>query len=96
MNYLITTDPEGGSARLTNETCASRYGIPVLTIDAADVEGDFGPADLIGDLDRPETLTYAAEVVAAWASQPERTPEERDAARRYLGQWPEGPQLSAE
>jgi len=93
MRLLVTQDEAGGTAYLTNETCASRYGIPVLEITAADVDGDFGPADLIGDLDPPETLCRAADVVVGWASQPDRTDEEREAARRYLRQWPEGPQV---
>jgi len=91
--YLVLRDAQGGTAVLTNETCASRYGLPVLVIDAEDVQGDFGPADLIGDLDRPETLMHAAQVVAAWGLAPERTPDERDAARRFLMQWPDGPQI---
>jgi hypothetical protein len=94
--YLMFRDDKGGTAVLTNETAASRYGIPVLVIDAEDCQGDFGPADLIGDLDRPETLMHAAEVVAAWGLSPERRPEERDAARRYLMQWPAGPQIPGE
>jgi len=94
MNYLILTDADSGTARLTDETCASRYGLPVLVIDAEDCQGDFGPADLIGNLDRPESLMHAAEVVAAWGRAPERTDDERDAARRYLQQWPDGPQIA--
>lgn len=94
--YVILTDSEGGTAILTDETAACRYGIHVLLIDAEDLKGEFGPADLIGDLDRPETLMHAAEPVLAWALKPERTPEEREAARRFLAQWPEGPQLETE
>jgi hypothetical protein len=77
---------------LTTDSPASHYGLPVLRIDAADVAGDFGPADLLGDVDRPETLT-AAEIVAGWAMNAERNEEELEAARTFLSQWPEGPQI---
>jgi hypothetical protein len=80
------------AAHLTSEHAASSYGLPVLVVNRE----AFGPADVVLDPEDPDNVTLAAEVVHAWASQPERTPEERDAARRYLGQWPEGPQLSAE
>jgi hypothetical protein len=93
MNYLILTDDKGGTATLTDETAACRYGVAVLLIHAEDCQGEFGPADLIGDLDPPETLMHAAEPVLAWALKPERTAEEREAARLFLGQWPGGPQL---
>jgi len=91
--YLVLTDAQGGRAVLTDETAACRYGIPVLLIDAEDVQGEFGPADVIGDLENPETLVHAAQVVHRWASDPARTEEERQAAHKFLRQWPEGPQL---
>ena len=94
MNHIIATDPDGGTAVLTTDSPASHYGVPVLRIGAADVEGDFGPADLIGDIDRPETLATAACIVAGWAMNAERSEDERGAARAFLGQWPEGPQIS--
>ena len=89
-DILITTDPKGGKATLTTDSPQSHYGTPVLRIEAEDVEGDFGPADLIG---WPPKMMYAAEVVAGWARQPERTDDERVAAGRFLRQWPEGPQV---
>lgn len=90
MKFLITKDKLGGVAYLTNENAASRYGIPNLEIMADDVDGVFGPADLIGELHRPIS---GAAVVAGWGSSPNRTPEEIAAARLFLGQWPEGPQI---
>jgi len=93
INYLIMKDASGGTTYLTNQSTSSHYGIPVLQITAEDVDGDFGPADLIGDLDRPETLFPAANIVQSWGRQPERTGDERKAAALYLSQWPEGPQL---
>jgi len=89
MNYLILTDDDGGTTRLTTEHAASSYKIPVLVIEAEDVAGVFGPADLIGD-----SGISGADVVAAWGRAPERTDHERDAARRYLQQWPDGPQIA--
>ena len=91
MRYLITKDADGGEAWLTNESCSSRYGIPVLEITADDVDGTFGPADLIGE---PPKLMLGAQIVAGWASQPDRTADEIEAARRFLRQWPDGPQLA--
>jgi hypothetical protein len=39
---------------------------------------------------------HAADVLLAWAVKPERIPEEREAARRFLAQWGEGPQIEPE
>jgi hypothetical protein len=91
MRHVILTALDGGTATLTDESAASRYGCPVLEITAADVGGTFGPADLIGDIDKPEKRMTGAFVVAAWASLPERTAEQREFAGRFLRQWPEGP-----
>lgn len=86
-DILISIDPNGGTATLTTASPMSHYGIPVLRIEADDVEGDFGPADIIdGDM-------TAAGVILGWANRPGRTEDELRAARLYLGQWPEGPQL---
>lgn len=93
MRHLILEDEAGGTAVLTTESSASHYGVPVLRIEADDVDGDFGPADLIGDLDKPSTLMTAASIVAPWGNQPERTAAERKAARQFCAQWPEGPQV---
>ncbi|MBE0659006.1 MAG: hypothetical protein IH602_15035 [Bryobacteraceae bacterium] len=90
MEHLILTDPDGGRAVLTTNSPASSYGIPVLRITADDIEGDFGPSDLIG---QPGALMPAAAVVAAWARDSARTEPELSAAAKFLRQWPEGPQV---
>lgn len=86
-HILISTDPNGGQAYLTTNSSQSHYGVPVLRVEADDVSGDFGPADIIHG-----TMT-AADVIAGWAREPERTEEEVKIARQYLSQWPDGPQL---
>ena len=86
-DILLTTDPDGGTAVLTTASPASHYGIPTLRITADDVNGDFGPADLI------ESNLTAAMVVHGWALVADRTADELHAARLYLSQWPEGPQV---
>jgi hypothetical protein len=68
----------------------SHYGIPVLRIEAEDVDGDFGPADLIGEV---PNLVSAASIVSGWAKTGKRTKEEIEAARLFLCQWPDGPQI---
>ena len=89
MEILITKDEKGGTCHLTTYSPQSHYGIPVLRIDGEDIDGDFGPADIIGTA--PDII-YAAEVVAGWAKETGRTTEEIEAARSFLRQWPEGPQ----
>ncbi len=93
-DILITTDPDGGTAVLTTNSPCSHYGCPVLRIEAEDVDGDFGPADLIDFSGIGQGMAPAANIVAGWAMAPARTDEEREAARRFLCQWPEGPQLA--
>jgi len=92
-DILITTDPDGGTAVLTCNSPASRYGCSVLRVEAEDVDGDFGPADLIDFSGIGQGMAPVAIIVAGWAMATERTDEEREAARRFLRQWPEGPQL---
>lgn len=92
-DILIAKDEDGGTAVLTTWSPMSHYGIPVLRVTADDVDGDFGPADIIGDPRQPESLITAASIVAGWASQPGRTDAERAAARSFLQQWPAGPQI---
>lgn len=89
MDYLILSDQEGGTARLTTDTPASSYGIPVLVIDADDIQAELGPADIVPS--SPPIM--AADIILAWGSRPNRSEEERAAAERYLRQWPDGPQL---
>ena len=90
MEIFITKDEKGGTCHLTTDSSASHYGIPVLRIDGEDIDGDFGPADIIGTA---PSIIYAAEAVAGWAKQPGRTAEEIKAARSFLRQWPDGPQV---
>jgi len=93
MDILILKDEKGWTARLTTESPASHYGIPILQITADDVDGDFGPSDIIGTVDKPDELLTAAQIVYAWGTQRDRREEEREAARSFLRQWPEGPQI---
>ena len=92
-DILITKDAKGGTAILTTNSSLSHYGLPVLQITAEDVDGDFGPADLIGDLDHPERIITAANIVVGWAKTGKRTKEEIEAAGLFLSQWPDGPQI---
>ncbi len=86
MHILITKDKKGGTAYLTTESPASHYGIPVLQITADDIDGDFGPANLIGNL---PNVFPAADIIAAWLNTPGRSPEEIEAGKSFLAQWPE-------
>ena len=90
MDITMIKNESGEKTSLTTESPASHYGMPVLRIEAEVVSGDFGPADLIGE---PPKAFTAAQGVAGWGSQPERTPEEQHAAKAFLGQWPDGPQI---
>lgn len=85
-DILVIKDEQGGTAVLTINSPQSCYGLPILRIKTLDWEDDFGPADLLAN------LITAAEVVADWASQDGRTPEELKAAVAFLRQWPDGPQ----
>jgi len=92
MRYLVLNDPNGGMAYLTTESQGSSHGVPVLEIRAGDVDGTFGPEDLIYDESGP--VMRAASLVELWASSPERSDDEIEAARRFLRQWPDGPQVA--
>lgn len=72
---------------LTTDSPASHYGSPALRDEHDTVTPDYGPADLL------PTDESAAALVMRWATRPHRTKEERDAARLFLAQWPDGPQL---
>jgi len=89
-DILISKDKKGGTAILTTGSPQSHYGIPVLRIEAEDVDGDFGPADQIGN---PPNVMTAAGIVAGWARTGKHTKEEIEAARLFLSQWPDGPQI---
>ena len=90
MNILVAKDISGGTAVLTTDSPASRYDMPVLQITADDIDGDFGPGDLINI---GEMVIPAAEIVHNWACKTGRTTAEISAARKFLSQWPEGPQI---
>ena len=93
MRYLVLNDPDGGMAFLTTESAVgTRDGVPVLEIRAGEVDGTFGPADLIYDESGP--VMRAAPLVEVWASSPDRSDAEIEAARRFCAQWPEGPQVA--
>ncbi len=72
-------------AELTDESAASSYGRPVLRVwkDGEPV-GDFGPGDVL--MLNALTPRHIGNLVRAWAGAPERTAEERDVARAFLGQ----------
>jgi len=94
MRYFLFNDPSGAMAYLTTESPASRDEALVLAVRAGDVDGDFGPADLIYDAGVP-AMTAAA-LVEVWASSPDRSDDEIEAARRFCAQWPEGPQVAGQ
>ena len=71
---------------LTTESAQSSYGIPVLRIENSDGP-DYGPSDLIPGLGRADMLVFE------WGVCADRTPVERDAAKRFLSQSPTGPHL---
>lgn len=60
---------------------------PALRDELGDGLRDYGPADALPSGDT------AAMLVVSWATRPHRTHEEREAARVFLSQWPDGPQL---
>ncbi len=94
MNIQVTKVKNGAEICLTTDSPASRYGIPVLRITGNfTMTADFGPADLVGTPEENFTPDPAAEIVYAWAVKPGRKREELKAARLFLRQWPEGPQL---
>lgn len=90
MKFLICTDSDGGEAWLTNESCVSRYGMPVLEVTADDLDGTFGPADVLVKDGKPFLV---ADVVAGWGSADGRTPDEIAFASDFLSQYPDGPQI---
>ena len=47
MDLIVSEDMNGGTAILTTDSPASHYGMPVLQITSEDIDGDFGPGDLI-------------------------------------------------
>ncbi len=88
MDYTIITGEQ--TARLTSHHSRSSHGIAVLVVNGE----AHGAADLVPDPEDPDSMVFAADVVAPWGRAPERTEEERDAAASFLRQWPTGPQLA--
>jgi hypothetical protein len=91
MEITLFTEPEK-EFQLTTMSPQSHYGIPVLRIEGDEAPYDYGPADNISLLDGLLVIS-GAELVDAWARGEDRTEEEREAARMFLSQWPDGPQL---
>lgn len=92
MNYLILTDEDGGTAHLTTDSPASKNGIPVLRIAAADVRGDFTAKNYILNPENPtdmSLMTPVADVIAWWLLSPGRTPEEMSAGELFLSELPD-------
>jgi hypothetical protein len=86
IDILVLKDKKGGTARLTTDSPMSHYGAPVLRIEAEDIDGDFGPSDLLGNLPNIHT---AGGVVMGWLSQTGRTRQEIEAGRKFLMQSPD-------
>lgn len=93
MNVLIADD-DAGRVILTTDSAASSYGAPVLRVIVSGSVTDYGPGEMLGDIDRPDSLTSAAQVVATWGGEPGRTRQERTAARAFCRQWGAGPQVA--
>jgi len=83
---VMTDNESGETVILTTDSPQSHSGAPVLRIEAEDVNGDFGPADMVGKV-------TAADIIVGWAEQETRTKKEIEAAQMFLTQWPDGPQL---
>ena len=74
------------TATFTWDSANSHYGAPALRVTAAGRSGDFGAAEQLWP-----GMTAADLVTMVLAET--RDEGLLDAARRFLGQWPEGPQL---
>jgi hypothetical protein len=95
MDHLIYQDSELGSARLIGKPPAGSREVPVLHVERDGLCGDFGPADILADpWSGSPSAQRVAEIVYIWTICPERTETEREAARLFLWQWPDGPQLA--
>jgi hypothetical protein len=94
MDHLIYEDSEIVSARLITETTGKSPQVPVLRVERAELCADFGPRDILEDpWSGKPSRERAADLVFAWANDPERPAEDRREARLFLSQWPTGPQL---
>lgn len=78
---------------LTTESCASHYGIPVLRVQHPSGDVDLGPADLAPAAEDEPAGTAAALLLTIHAHRPLKA-ETLEAARLFLSQWPDGPQLT--
>ena len=87
IDTVLAENPRGGSTVLTTASPRCDNGFPVLRIRTDGIPSDFKPADVI------DGRGLAAAVVVSWAGKPQRTEREIEAARRFLAQWPEGPQI---
>ena len=77
----------------TTESPASHDGIPVLRIKGHPAgDADCGPASFVPHVQGQIPRTAADTVLRIHQVQP-LTHEALNAARRFLRQWPEGPQL---
>ena len=88
MNVLVHTDHFFGEIRLSS---GGPFGYPInALVLRTDDDEMFRPSDIIPTEGRN---VVAAVMVYEWALREERTEAEVNAARRYLCQWPIGPQI---
>lgn len=85
MKVLVGEDAQGGCGYLSDE--ADGGALLFVAVHTEEHDGFYGPTDHLGRY----TL---AELVHGWASRRYRSNDEREVARRFLAQWPEGPQLT--
>lgn len=89
-------------AYLTTDSPMSHYGIPALRFapgfDDPNRSCDYGPADLVTHGEAAEAFgpEPAAEFIVRWVNgqRDNLTAEAIDAAKRFLAQWPDGPQIA--
>jgi hypothetical protein len=87
VDFLVHIDQYLGECRLTSgQLPGGASGDPVLLVDGDPLR----PGDVIESGGR---MIVAALLVHEWASREGRTEQEINAARRYLSQWPAGPQI---
>lgn len=86
IDILIASDQKGGVIRLTNQTESSQNGNLVLSIHDEEVNGDFGPSDLIDFSSVGAGLLPAEDIISGWLQSGERQPEELEAGRMFLHQ----------
>jgi hypothetical protein len=94
MHHIIYEDSESGTARLIGKPDGNSDHVPVLRIERGECCADFGPRDILEDAWTGEpSRERAADVLFAWANDPERTAEEKRDADLFLRQWSGGPHL---